>query len=253
MTRHDGREALLVADPFGYRYVDPRSGVVTRPAWEGGRGMSSAVAANDRLIAWTYAGTSRVRVLERNGDRLLAEVTTLQAPRGLIVTASDDIIVADAAGGTLNRIRGGVASVIATGLARPVAVAADGEGAVLVSEFTDGEFTDGAITRVELASGQRTRLASGLRTPSAVARLPDGRIAVVEREARRVLAVDSASGAREVLATDLPVSLAGFHFEADTPTGLAVSADGNLLVTCAEDNSVRRIVLDHAQAAGTAP
>jgi DNA-binding beta-propeller fold protein YncE len=248
VTQHAGREALLVADPFGYRYVDPRSGVVTRPAWEGGRGMSSAVAANERIIAWTYAGTPRVRVLDRGSDQLRAEVTSLQAPRGLIVTATDDVIVADAAGGTLNRIRDGLASVIASGLGQPVAVAADGEDAVLVSEFIDG-----GISRVDLASGQRLRLVSGLRTPSAAARLHDGRIAVVEQQARRVTAIDPASGAREVLATDLPVSLAAFHFAADTPTGLAVTADGNLLVTCAEDNSVRRIVLPHPQHARTAP
>lgn len=240
LTRLEGRETLLVADPFGYRYVDPRSGVVTRPAWEGGRGMSSAVAANERIIAWTYTGTSRVRILDRRSNKLLAEVKSLRAPRGLIVTAANDIIVADAAGGTLHRIRGGAASVIARGLGRPVAVAADGEDAVLVSEFVDG-----SIVRVDLASGKRTQLASGLRTPSALARLPDGRIAVVEQAARRVLAVEPASGARSVLASNLPLSLEGFHFEPDTTTGLALDAAGNLLVTCAEDNSVRRIVFAH--------
>ncbi len=248
MTRHEGREALLVADPFGYRYVDPRSGGVTRPAWEGGRGMSSAVAANDRLIAWSYASAGRVRILDRRSDQLLAEISTLQTPRGLLVTANDDVIVADAAGGTLNRIRGGVASVIASGLGRPVAVAADGEGAVLISEFIGG-----SISRVELASGRRTRLFSGLRTPSALARLPDGRIAVVEQAARRVVAIEPARGVLTVLARDLPVSLESFHFEPDTTTGLALDADGNLLVTCAEDNSVRRIVLQYPQHGRTPP
>ena len=40
--RLDGRDAILIADPFGYRFLDPASGAVTRPFWAANRGASLA-------------------------------------------------------------------------------------------------------------------------------------------------------------------------------------------------------------------
>jgi sugar lactone lactonase YvrE len=236
MVTYEGREMLLVADPFGYRFVDPQDGTVIRPPWVGGRGMSSAVAANDRYIAFTYSGTPRVRVIDRRSDAIVAEITNFTAPRGLVLTRDDDIIVADAGTGRLIRIRDDQLTAIATGLAQPVAVALDGDTAVLVTEHGSGR-----VLQIELATGTKRVLGEGLVTPSAVARLRDGRIAVLEQTLGRIVAIDSARSARSIIATDLPTSLAGFHFSADTTTGLAVTTDGALLVTCAVDNTVRRI------------
>jgi sugar lactone lactonase YvrE len=115
-------------------------------------------------------------------------------------------------------------------------VALDGDAAVLVTEHGSGR-----VLQIELATGTKRVLGEGLVTPSAVARLRDGRIAVLEQTLGRIVAIDSARSARSIIATDLPTSLAGFHFSADTTTGLAVTTDGALLVTCAVDNTVRRI------------
>lgn len=237
MAMHEGREKLLVADPFGYRFVDPQNGKVIRPPWLGGRGMSSAITANERYIAITYSGTSRVRIIDRRSDTIVAEITNLAAPRGLVITADDQIIVADADSGRLLNIRGNETRELVAGLDQPVAVALDGESTLLVTEHGSGR-----VLQVDRTTGGKRVLATGLRTPSAVARLQDGRVAVVEQTLRRVVAIDPATGARDIVAADLPTSLAGFHFPSNTTTGLAVTASGTLLVTCAEDNSVRRIV-----------
>lgn len=236
MTEYEGREMLLVADPFGYRFVDLQDGRVIRPPWAGGRGMSSAVTANERYIAYTYAGTSRVRIIDRRSDAIVGEISSLAAPRGLLITRDDALLVADVESGRLVRIKGDTLTDVATELQQPVAVAADGENAVLVTEQGGGR-----VLRIELATGTKRVLAEGLVSPSAVARLRDGRIAVVEQTKGRLVAIDPTRGTRSIIATDLPTSLADFHFPADTTTGLAVTATGALLVTCAADNSVRRI------------
>jgi sugar lactone lactonase YvrE len=236
LTQHAGRQSLLVADPFGYRYVDLQSGAVTRPPWVGGRGMSSAIAASDTLIAFSYSGASRVRVIDRRSDAIVMEVTDIGAPRGLLITDDDAIVVADAQSGRLLRLRRGQRSTVAENLARPVALLADAGDKVLVSEYDRG-----AVTRVSLRDGSREVVATGFESPSALARLPDGRIAIVEQTLRRVVLFDPRDGSRRIIATQLPTSLAALPFAADTTTGLVATGDGRLYITCAEDNSILRI------------
>lgn len=236
LTQHAGREAMLVADPFGYRFVDLQSGVVTRPPWVGGRGMSSAIAASDTLIAFSYSGASRVRVIDRRTDALVMEFTDIDAPRGLLITDDGSIIVADAKSGRLLRLRKDHRSTIAKDLAQPVALLADTTDTVLVSEYGRG-----ALTRVNLRDGSRQIIATDFESPSALARLPDSRIAVIEQTQRRLVLFDPRDGSRRVIATQLPTSLASLPFAADTTTGLVATRDGRLYVTCAENNSILRI------------
>jgi len=236
LTQHAGREAMLVADPFGYRFVDLHSGVVTRPPWVGGRGMSSAIAASDALIAFSYSGASRVRVIDRRTDALVMEFTDIDAPRGLLITDDGSIIVADAKSGRLLRLRKNRRSTVAKDLARPVALLADTTDSVLVSEYGRG-----ALTRVNLRDGSRQIIATDFESPSALARLPDGRIAVIEQTQRRLVLFDPRDGSRRIIATQLPTSLAALPFSADTTTGLVATRHGRLYITCAENNSILRI------------
>jgi sugar lactone lactonase YvrE len=236
LTQHAGREAMLVADPFGYRFVDLQSGAVTRPPWVGGRGMSSAIAASDTLIAFSYSGASRVRVIDRRTDAVVMDVNDLNAPRGLLITDDGAIVVAEANSGRLLRLHDKDRRTLAEGLAQPVALLADGQSSAIVSEYGRG-----ALTRVSLKDGSRQVLATGFESPSALARLADGRIAVVEQTKRRLVLFDPRDGSRRTVATELPTSLANLPFAADTTTGLVATRDGRLYVTCAEDNSILRI------------
>ncbi|MBU3672735.1 MAG: hypothetical protein FGM43_09275 [Sinobacteraceae bacterium] len=238
LTQHEGREAMLVADPFGYRFVDLQSGAVTRPPWVGGRGMSSAIAASDTLIAFSYSGASRVRVIDRRTDEVVMDVNDLDAPRGLLIMDDGAIIVAEAKSGRLIRLHEGGRRTLAAGLAQPVALIADGNDSVLVSEYGHG-----SLTRVSLRDGSRQLVATGFESPSALARLPDGRIAVIEQLQRRLVLYDPRDRSRRIIATQLPTSLARLPFAPDTTTGLVATRDGRLYLSCAEDNSILRIDL----------
>lgn len=237
MARLDGREMVLVADTFGYRYVDPASGKVTRPPWAGNRGASSAVAASDRYIAFSYSISGRVKKIDRQTDQVVFDSNAIKTPRGVALNAAGDVIVADADGGRLMRVDASGAVPIATGLKRPVGLILEDETHALVTEF-DG----GTVSRVDLTSGARTELASGLKTPNAVARTKDGRLIVTDPSAGQVIAIGPKSGARKTLANGLPLSFEGLELAHDTNIGVAVGSDGAIYVTCPGDNRVVKII-----------
>ena len=233
----DGAPRLIVADPFGYRFVDPKDGTVTRPNWAANRGASSAVAADARFIAYSSAtGSGRVRQLDRASDSIAVESTAVGAPRGIALTTQGAMIVADAREGRLLRVTAQGVATLATGLEEPVALLLESDGVALVTEARAGR-----VTRVDLADGRRTMLADGLVRPTGLARLPDGRLVVVEPDLGRVVALDLGSGERTILATGLKLSLDGLDLPKNTNAGVVVDRDGAIFVACPGDNSIVRL------------
>lgn len=236
LVQVDGEPRILVADPFGYRYVDPRSGAVNRPPWEANRGGSTAVTADAESIALTNAGYGLVRRIDRRTGEVVAETKAIRAPRGIALARNGDLIVADAAAARLVRVtREGVLD-IATGLEHPVGLLLEGDSSAIVSEYRRG-----SLRRVDLATGRHVEIVTGLHHPAGVARMKDGRLAIVEPELRRVLAVDPRTGARTVLANGLALSLEGLDLPRDTNAGIVVDSDGAIYVSCPGDNSIIRI------------
>ncbi len=238
MTTYQGQEAAIVADPFGYRFVDLKSGAVTRPFWAANRGASSSVAATENLIAFSYSLMNRVKVIDRTTDQVVSDVAGIKAPRGVAMTATGGVFVADAAGNRVVRLNGNDVIDVATGLKQPVGLILEDDTSALVSEFESG-----TISRVDLMKGVRTELVTGLRAPTGLARMADGRVAVVEPENGTVTAIHLKTGQRTVLASGLKLSLADFHLPKNTNSGIAVAKDGSILVTCPGDNTILRIKL----------
>ncbi len=234
LTVNQGRPSLLVADPFGYRFVDTESGAVTRPRWAANRGASSAVAADGRRIVFAYQTSGRLRAVERGSEKLLWDHATIKSPRGLALLADGSAVIADAVSGRLLKFDGAHVQEVAVNLRQPVAVIADRtRPAVLVSEFATGQ-----VRRVDLMTGQQKIVATGFEQPTGIAWLPDGRLVVVEAGARRVSAVDLETHKRTVLASKLPLSLAGLDLPADSPAGIVVDTAGNIYLSCPGDNSI---------------
>lgn len=237
MTTLNGKESVIVADTFGYRFVDPNTGAITRPPWAGNRGASSAVAANERFIAFSYAVSGRVRKIDRQTDQQVVDTAAIKAPRGVALTSTGDVLVADADGNRIVRLNGNDVVDVATNLKQPVELLLENDTSALITEYEAG-----TISRVDLTTGKRAEIVTGLDHPTGLARLADGRLAVVEPDKGAVSAVDTKTGKRTVLASGLALSLDGHHLPKNTNTGIAVGKDGAIYVTCPADNTVLKIL-----------
>ena len=131
----------------------------------------------------------------------------------------------------------------AHGLNGPVGLAWAGPAAVYVTETLAGR-----VARVNLDDGSKIIISTGLAEPEGLTVLTDGRIAVVEVGAQRLIAIDPAidpaRGAVEVLARGLPVGnpVARAPAPVYVPSGVAQGADGSLYLTGDRDNSILKLV-----------
>ena len=175
MTTFDDEEAILIADPFGYRFLDPKTAEMTREPEMWSAGGSSSVAANEEFLFTTYTNYNAVRKIDRETNEVVFMTTDIQSPRGIVLTSAGDAIIADTSTGRLVRLVGEDIQELATGLEEPVALLLESDSSVLVSEIGSG-----TISRVDVLSGKRTELVSGLVNPLGLALLNDGRVVVVE-------------------------------------------------------------------------
>jgi len=236
MTMFEGKEAILVADPFGYRFVDPENGVITRQPEMWSSGASSSVAANDQYIVTTYTDSKRIKKIDRETGRVLVNSTALSTPRGIVMTSDGEVIIADSAGNRLVRLVGANVEEVASGLNEPVDILLETESTVLVTEVESG-----TISRVSLLSGSREELISGLHDPRGLARLPDGRVVVVEPGLGMLTAFDLVTGLQTELIRGLPVSIDRLDLPTNTPLGIVVDSNGAIYVSCGADNSILRV------------
>jgi hypothetical protein len=107
----------------------------------------------------------------------------------------------------------------------------DNMGRLYVTETRTGQ-----LSRIDLATGRRTLIASGLQAPEGVAVLADGAVAVVEAGAKRVTRVDP-GGARAVIADKLPV---GLGYGPSLFRGLAAT-DSAIYVASDVENSIYKL------------
>ena len=246
ITIQDGRETLLVADGYGYRAVDTQSGAVTSTfdiTTFGFPAASTAAAANDDYFALTdVVVRPSVYLVDRKTGKTVVKWRDIKSAMGIVLNTAGNPLITDYANGTLvqlDRSDRKSRKVIASDLAGPVGLvwANDEQDAVYVAESLTG-----SITRIEM-DGQRTQIVSDLKQPEGITLMNDGLIAVVEVGKQRLLAVDPANGAVEVLATGLPVGHAAANAPdpVHLPSGVAQGSDGTLYISGDVDNSIRML------------
>jgi len=246
IMEHDGREALLLADRYGYRVVDTRTGAVTTTfdlTEFGFPRAASDVAVSDEFFALTDAVIrSRVYLVERASGAMIRNWASLKAPYGIVLKDNGDPIVADLATGTLvglHRADQKRRDILADGLDGPVGLAWAGPGAVYVTETLAG-----TLVRINLEDGGKTIITDDLAGPEGLTVLADGRIAVVEVGRRRLVAIDPVNGQIETLADDLPVGQPRTNTPIPVymPSDVAQGADGSLYLSSDRDNSILKLV-----------
>lgn len=235
---------VIVADGVSLVEVAPggrttRLGQLLQPGWPGFvRGV-----ACDSSGAIFVANTGGDVVRFRPGEPETI-ATGLGEIYGLAVLGDGSVLAVDRAEGRVLRLAKGDASVVARGLAKPTGLAVGEDGAIFVSEAGNG--------RVVRVDGGITSVIDGLDDPHGLA-AASGVVYVVDRAGKTVTS-RTASGQRRIVASGLPVgeapgiapqSLPGIPSLLGGPiaafTGLAVAADGALLVAADADGSVLRI------------
>ncbi|MFC1538996.1 DUF6923 family protein [Candidatus Latescibacterota bacterium] len=206
--------------------------------------MSYSVSANDNTLVWTrlgFTGAGTIQVYDRSTDELINSFSGFNAPSHALMMDDGSLIVAEITTGNLLRVTGEEEeerTVIAENLDTPVFLAMSENDAVYVAEAASG-----TISRINLNTGDRIVIASGLKMPEGIGVLPDGKLVVAETGKKRLVQIDPVSGAITAIAINLPV---GYPKPPSLPhsliTGVAVSNSGSIYVTSDIENSLYKIM-----------
>ena len=234
-------DSLWVADIFGFRQVDVRSGTVkdifrmqaSEMEYPFGVGVSSRQFA---LTSW-FTGT--VQMIDR--ATLKSEmIHGFKAPYDAIPLEDGSVLVAELATGTISRAAASAAhekKVVAEGLAGPTQMVLGKDGALYVTEAA------GKLTRIDMGSGAKTTVAEGLALPEGLAQTPWGTFIVAEAAAARLVEIDPVTGSKRSVAEQLPIGLpAGPGMPPPyVVTGVAVGADGQVYFSANRNNAIYRV------------
>jgi streptogramin lyase len=235
---------LWVADVFGFRQVDVRTGEVRdvfRMQRDPDLDYPFAIGLSGRLFALASWFTGTVQLVDRQTLRTVDTLHGLKAPFDALPMADGSVIYAEIATGSITRARGArfaEKQVLASGLSGPVQMIIGQDGALYVTEAA------GKLTRIPLdASAPLRAIAEGLALPEGVAQTPWGSFIVAESAARRLVEIDPANGSRRVVAENLPIGLApGPGLPPPyVVTGVAVGGDGTIYVAADLNNAIYRI------------
>jgi sugar lactone lactonase YvrE len=233
---------LWVADIFGFRQVDVRSGAVKDVFRMQASDMEYpfAVGLNARRFALSSWFTGTVQLVDRASLKTEQMLHGFKAPMDAIPLDDGSTLVAEIATGSLLRVRGDHGQdrqTLAQGLGGPVQMVLGRDGAVYLTEAA------GQLSRIDLATGAKTVLATGLALPEGLAQTPWGSFIVAETAAKRLTEIDPVSGRKTEVAAGLPI---GRPAGPGMPppyivTGVAVGADGTVFVSSDLNNGIYRI------------
>jgi streptogramin lyase len=239
----DGND-LWVADVFGFRQVDVRTGEVRdvfRMQREPELDYPFSVGLSPRLFALASWFTGTVQLVDRQTLKTVETIHGLKAPFDAIPMPDGSVIYAELATGSITRASGpkfAEKSVLASGLNGPVQMVIGQDGALYVTEAA------GKLLRIPLdASAPLRTIVEGLALPEGVAQTPWGTFVVAESAARRLVEIDPANGTRRTIADNLPIGLApGPGLPPPyVVTGVAVGRDGTVYVSADRNNAIYRI------------
>ncbi len=234
-----GKDTVYVADVFAFRAVDGGTGEVKTFARMQGDTLEypmSATAKGDHVILSSWF-TGTIQVFDRKTGKSLGMIHELKAPFDAVETAPGAFLVNELGTGSLVKLSGEHGkdrTIVAKDLQGPMGLAVADTTAFVTEAMA------GTVDKIDLGDGKKTVVAQGLKVPTGLALMPNGNLAVVEAGAKRVIEVDTHTGAISEIAKDLHIGLppAG---KLPVPNGIAVGAGGAIYVSSDIDNSIYRI------------
>jgi streptogramin lyase len=235
-------DSLWVADIFGFRQVNLATGATTdvlrMQASDLEYPFSVGVSSRQFALASWFTGT--VQLIDRATLKTDTMLHGFKAPYDAIPMEDGSVLVAELATGSITRASGAEfkdRKTVASGLAGPVQMILGSDGPLYVTEAA------GKLTRIDMATGAKSEVASGLLLPEGVAQTPWGSLIVAETAARRLVEIDPSNGSRRTVADNLPIGLeAGPGMPPPyVVTGLSVGPDGSIYMSADRNNAIYRI------------
>ena len=235
-------DSLWVADIFGFRQVNLATGTTTDVFRMQASDLEYpfAVGVSSRQFALASWFTGTVQLIDRATLKTDTMLHGFKAPYDAIPMEDGSVLVAELATGSITRASGAEfkdRKTVAIGLAGPVQMILGTDGHLYVTEAA------GKLTRIDLATGAKSEVASGLTLPEGVAQTPWGSLIVAETAARRLVEIDPSNGSRRTVADNLPIGLeAGPGMPPPyVVTGLSVGPDGSIYMSADRNNAIYRI------------
>ncbi|PZQ36265.1 MAG: gluconolaconase, partial [Phenylobacterium zucineum] len=192
--------ALFVADgTFGYTLragaALTLAGMIFYPGCPGYmRGVAAGAQAGEWIISTGLGAVARYRPGQGESDFL---ATGLDQLMGVAVAPGGAVVVAEYGTGRLLSIENGAVGELATDLDKAMGVALAPDGTAYVAEA-------GAGRVLRIAGGRSETIIDGLGRPEGLT-IHDGELFVVDTRAKTLVATDLSGGARETIASALPV------------------------------------------------
>ncbi|MDE2301432.1 MAG: gluconolaconase [Sphingomonadales bacterium] len=215
------------------------AGMLFTPGFPGWTRDAVASAPGEFVVTTAANIVARWRPASQEHEVLASGI---ELAMGIDKAPGGGIVFAEAAQGRVMAVAGGDIETLARGLDEPRGVAVGSDGTVYVAE-------SGAGRVVKIARGKVETAIDGLGEPHGIA-IDGNRLYVVDIKGRRLEDIDLASGARQTIATELPVGAApgtlrkylGAVGDMCGPmvsfTGLAIAPDGTIYVSADAEGSV---------------
>jgi sugar lactone lactonase YvrE len=221
------------------------AGMLFSPGYPGFLRGVAATGAGEFVVTTSNGQVARYRP-ERDESEVLAE--GFDQLYGVAVAPGGTIVAAELGSGRVLSIRpGSRVDVLASGLRDPVGVAIAPDGACLVAEAAAGR-----VARIDGGGAKATTTLDGLQRPQGILVL-DAQLYVVDAGARELVEIDLGSGARRIIASNLPVGappgvvpkplrgMPPFSGPQGPFAGIAAGPDGTLYVSADAEGSVLAI------------
>ncbi|MFC1651400.1 SMP-30/gluconolactonase/LRE family protein [Candidatus Latescibacterota bacterium] len=238
VTGEEG-DIVYLSDLASYRKADGFTGEVT--TLNKGISFPSGISANDSTVILSSYFRDALEVIDRTTNESRKIISGFTTPTNALLMDDGSLIVAEITTGNLLRVTGEEGkerTVIAQGLNTPVYLARAGNDVVFVTEAIPG-----TVARINLNTGDKKIIASGLKMPEGVGVLPDGKLIVVETETKQLSRIDPASGTITPIVINLAVGFPDFSGNPHSLiTGVAVSNSGTIYVTGDIENVLYKII-----------
>jgi sugar lactone lactonase YvrE len=237
-------DKLLVVDVFSFRSVDTKTGEVKDiyRVHDSKLEYPEAIALGAKQIA-LIASSGSVQLLDRASKDFVDEVHGWKSPTDALPLDDGSLLVLENATNSLIRASGdkhAERTTVVKDLEGPTQMILGADGMLYVTEASGGR-----LTKINLRDGSKSVVSQDLATPEGLTQTAWGTFLVAETGKQRIVEIDPGNnGERRTVADKLPIGLRSHRADvapAYLATGVAVSGDGTVFVSCDVDNSLLRI------------